>query len=76
MDKGRIIEDDVPKALQQKNSAALQSLALQLKKSQQAEEMKKVELEKKKSEDAKKHEDQLQIKLDDQEVTEDTKKEK
>jgi len=34
MDKGRIIEDDIPKALQQKHSAALENLTLQLKKSQ------------------------------------------
>ena len=34
MDNGRIIEDDIPKALQQKQSAALEGLAIQLKKSQ------------------------------------------
>ena len=34
MENGRIIEDDIPKALQQKQSAALEGLAIQLKKSQ------------------------------------------
>lgn len=74
MDKGRIIQDDIPKELQQKHSTALESLALQLKKSQEAEEMKKIELEKKKNEEVKKHEDDLEIKLEEEEVTDDSNK--
>jgi len=49
-------------------------LALQLKKSQEAEEMKKIELEKKKNEEVKKHEDDLEIKLEEEEVTDDSNK--
>ena len=75
MDKGRIIDDDMPMSLKKKNSGVFDGLAMQEKKSQEAEEAAKMEAERKNSEDE--EEDAMNAKLEeDEEVTEDTKKDK